>query len=126
MVRHLPGFREGGIIFQVVGDAGGPHRVIADAGCDARPFSMALYQPVGVLLRQPVRYAGRAARGAKQRPVRVGRDAYSGDVFIEVRFQFRDAGRFVFLAALFVRVFGGICGLLGASRAGLCPFEHTA
>jgi len=24
------------------------------------------------------------------------------------------------------RVFGGICGLLGASRAGLCPFEHTA
>ena len=23
-------------------------------------------------------------------------------------------------------VFGGICGLLGASRAGLCPFEHTA
>jgi len=26
----------------------------------------------------------------------------------------------------FFRVFGGICGLLGASRAGLCPFEHTA
>jgi hypothetical protein len=49
----------------------------------------------GVPVERPV--------GAKQRAVRVGRDARRRDVLIKVRFQLRYAGRFMFLAALLVQ-----------------------
>ena len=81
MVRHLPGFGERAVTFQVIGDVGCPHGVIADARLDACALRVALYQPVGVLLRQPVRGAGRAPRGAEQRAVsRPGRASARGSL----------------------------------------------
>ena len=65
VIRHLAGFGQRAVTFQVIGDAGGAHRMIADAGFDARVLRVALYEPVGVLLRHPVRRARRAPRGAK-------------------------------------------------------------
>ena len=69
IVGHFPRLRQRTPILQVIGDAGRTHRVIADAGFNSRPLRMALYEPVSVLLRQPVRRAGRAPGGAEQRPV---------------------------------------------------------
>ena len=36
MVRHFPGFGQRAVVFQIAGDAGGAHGVIADASLDAR------------------------------------------------------------------------------------------
>ena len=102
MVRHLAGFGQRAVTFQVIGNAGRTHGVVADAGFDARPLRVALYQPVGVLLRHPVRRACRAPRGAEQRPVLVARDAPRRDVLIQIRFQLGNARRFMFFAALFM------------------------
>jgi len=103
VVRHFPSFGQRTVALQVISNARGAHGVIADAGFDARPLRMALYQPVCILLRQPVRCAGRTPRGAKQRPIFIVPDAGRRNILIEVRFQLWNAWRFVFLAALLMQ-----------------------
>jgi hypothetical protein len=88
MIGHLPRLDQRTVTFHVVGYAGAAHRVSADAGFDARPLCMALYQPIGVLLPHPVRPPGRVPHGAEQRPVFVAPDARRRNVLIQAGFQF--------------------------------------
>ncbi len=72
-------------------------------GFDARLPGPPLDHPVGVGLSHALRGAGGAPGGAKQRPILVASDARRCDVFIQIRFEFVVAGRFMLLAALFLQ-----------------------
>lgn len=78
MIGHLLRMFERPVVGQVIGDAGSPHRVVADLGCDAGLFRPPLDHPVRVGLPHPMRRASGPARGPEQGPVGIAPNAGGG------------------------------------------------
>jgi len=100
MVRYLRGLFERAAVLQVSGDARRPEGVIADARDEAGGFGAPLNHLIGIRLGQGMagELAGRTAVGLEQHRLRIVREARTGKIFMQVRFEVVMARHGVLLA----------------------------
>jgi hypothetical protein len=83
MVGHGLRVLERALAFEIVGNAGGTQRVIANCRFDAGLFGPPLDHTIGVRLRHALRCTGRAAGRAEQGPILVAGDVGRRNILIQ-------------------------------------------